>query len=146
MFCQLSIFNGHLPCFTQLLQQNCIFTQCIKSVYIDEAHNIHTTGLPHHGKEGFQPVYGKLRELCMLLCKGTMFYTLLTTLPHHILSTIQHEFMLSFDHVSLAFSMDRPNITYTTTPIIGGLHKFRNFNFITTETIVKSRDCKTLSL
>ncbi|KAG1901029.1 P-loop containing nucleoside triphosphate hydrolase protein, partial [Suillus fuscotomentosus] len=52
---QLSMCNGHLPCLTRLLRQNCTFTQCIKCVHIDEAHNIYTAGLPHHGEEAFRP-------------------------------------------------------------------------------------------
>ncbi|KAG0698346.1 hypothetical protein DFH29DRAFT_778620, partial [Suillus ampliporus] len=55
---------------------------------IDEAHSIYTAGLSHHGEEAFQPAYGKLGELCVLLSKGTAFQALSATLPPHILSTI----------------------------------------------------------
>jgi superfamily II DNA helicase RecQ len=121
------MFNGHLPCFART------FTQRIKSVHIDEAHNIYTAGLPHHGEEAFRPAYGKLGELRVLLCKGTTFHALSATLPRHILSTVQHELMFSSDHISLALSTNRPNITYATTPIIGGLRNFRNFDCLIPE-------------
>ncbi|KAG2090595.1 uncharacterized protein F5147DRAFT_620217 [Suillus discolor] len=73
---QLSMFNGHLPRLARLLRQNRTFTQHIKRVHIDEAHNIYTAGLPHHGEEAFRPAYGKLGELRVLLCKGTTFQDL----------------------------------------------------------------------
>ncbi|KAG2058724.1 hypothetical protein BDR06DRAFT_875580 [Suillus hirtellus] len=50
---QLSMFNDHLLCLARLFQQNCTFTQRIKCVHIDEAHNIYTAGLLHHGEEAF---------------------------------------------------------------------------------------------
>jgi superfamily II DNA helicase RecQ len=102
-------------------------------VHIDEAHSIYTAGLPHHGEHTFRPAYGKLGELRVLLCKGTIFQALSTTLPPHILSTVQHELMFSPDHVLLALSMNRLNITYATTPVIGSLHNFHNFDVLTPE-------------
>ncbi|KAG0692229.1 hypothetical protein DFH29DRAFT_786633, partial [Suillus ampliporus] len=50
---QLSMFNGHLPCLARLIHQDGAFVKRIKRVYIDEAHNIYTTGLAHHGEEAF---------------------------------------------------------------------------------------------
>ncbi|KAG2144383.1 P-loop containing nucleoside triphosphate hydrolase protein [Suillus bovinus] len=125
---QLSMFNGHLLCLARLLRQNCTFTQHIKHVHVDEAHNIYTAGLPHHGEEAFRPAYGKLGELHVLLCKEITFQALSATLPHHILSTVQCELMFLSDHISLALSTNHPNITYATTPIIGGLCNFHNFD------------------
>ncbi|KAG1846147.1 P-loop containing nucleoside triphosphate hydrolase protein, partial [Suillus tomentosus] len=50
---QLFMFNGHLPRLACLIHQDSIFINRIKRVHIDEAHNIYTAGLPHHGEEAF---------------------------------------------------------------------------------------------
>ncbi|KAG1721428.1 P-loop containing nucleoside triphosphate hydrolase protein [Suillus paluster] len=50
---QLSMFNGHLPCLARLIRQDRAFTQQIKRVHVDEAHNIYIAGLSHHGEEAF---------------------------------------------------------------------------------------------
>jgi superfamily II DNA helicase RecQ len=127
------MFNGHLPRLARLIRQDRNFIQRIKRVHIDEAHNIYTAGLPHHGEDAFRPAYGKLGELRVLLCKGTIFQALLATLPPHILSTVRHELMFSPDHISLALSTNRPNITYATTPVIGSLRNFHNFDVLIPE-------------
>jgi len=45
-------------------------------MHIDEIHNIYTTGLPHHGKEAFHPVYGRLGEFCAILPVAIPFQAL----------------------------------------------------------------------
>ncbi|KAG1766485.1 hypothetical protein EV702DRAFT_980823, partial [Suillus placidus] len=87
-------------------------------VHVDEAHNISTAGLSHHRKQAFQPAYSKLGEPHVLLCKGTSFQALPATFPSHILSTVQHELMMSWDHISLALSINHANIMYATTLLV----------------------------
>ena len=48
---QLGMYNGYLPQFAQLLQQNQTFVKQIQCIHIDEAHNIFTASLPHHGED-----------------------------------------------------------------------------------------------
>ncbi|KAF8420757.1 hypothetical protein L210DRAFT_844178 [Boletus edulis BED1] len=43
-------------------EQDRTFAKTIQRVHIDEAHNIHTSGLLHHGEDAFRPVYGQLAE------------------------------------------------------------------------------------
>ncbi|KAF8135385.1 hypothetical protein EV363DRAFT_1159561, partial [Boletus edulis] len=43
------------------------FRNKIHRVHIDEAYNIYTAGLPHHGEAAFHPAYSKLGEFRVLL-------------------------------------------------------------------------------
>ncbi|KAF8452791.1 P-loop containing nucleoside triphosphate hydrolase protein [Boletus edulis BED1] len=102
----------------------------ISRVHIDEAHNVYTAGLPHHGEDAFRPAYGKLGELRVFLPKGTPFQMLSATLPPHILSTIKEQLMISSDYLEIRLSTNRPNITYATIPLVGGLRNFQNLNLL----------------
>ncbi|KIJ05208.1 hypothetical protein PAXINDRAFT_93756, partial [Paxillus involutus ATCC 200175] len=62
---------------------------------VDEAHNIHTAGLSHHGEDAFRPAYGRLGDFRILLPKGIPFQALSATLPLHILMTIKRELIRS---------------------------------------------------
>jgi hypothetical protein len=68
--------NGHLPRLARIVCQDHSYTRRIKHVYVDEAHNIYTAGLSHHGEEPFRPAYGKLGEFRVLLPKGIPFQML----------------------------------------------------------------------
>jgi superfamily II DNA helicase RecQ len=125
---QLSMFNGHLPRLARLIHQDGAFVKRIKRVHIDEAHNIYTAGLAHHGEEAFRPSYGKLGQFRVLLNKDTTFQALSATLPPHILTAVKCELLIRSNHLSLTLSTNRPNITYAVTPLIGGLRNFRNFD------------------
>jgi hypothetical protein len=125
---QLFVFNGHLPRLARLIRQDGLFVKRIKRVHVDEAHNIYTAGLPHHGEDAFRPAYSKLGELRVLLSKGTTFQALSATLPPHILSAIKHELLIPSDNLSLTLSTNRPNITYAVSPLIGGPRNFHNFD------------------
>jgi superfamily II DNA helicase RecQ len=125
---QLSMYNGHLPRLARLIRQDGAFIKKIKRVHIDEAHNIYTAGLAHHGEEAFRPSYGKLGQFRVLLSKDTTFQALSATLPPHILSAVKRELLIRSDHLSLTLSTNRPNITYAVTPLIGGLRNFHNFD------------------
>ncbi|KAG1790241.1 uncharacterized protein HD556DRAFT_1446377 [Suillus plorans] len=125
---QLFMFNGHLPRLAQLIRKDSIFIKRIKRVHIDEAHNIYTAGLPHHGEEAFRPSFSKLGELRVLLAKDTIYQALSATLPPHILSVIKWELSVPSNHLSLTLSTNRPNIVYAITPLIGGTRNFHNFD------------------
>jgi hypothetical protein len=135
------MFNGYLPRLTRLIHQDSIFIKRIKCVHIDKAHNIYTAELPHHGKEAFQPSFGKLGELHVLLTKDTIYQALSVMLLPHILSVITQELSVPSNHLSLTLSTNLPNIVYAITPLISGTHNFHNFNCLipsnyTTPTII----------
>ncbi|KAF8124050.1 P-loop containing nucleoside triphosphate hydrolase protein [Boletus edulis] len=124
------MYNGHLPRLARLIRQDQSFNKKISRVHVDEAHNIYTAGLAHHGEDAFRPAYGKLGEFRILLPKGTPFQALSATLPHHILAAVKEQLLITSDCLEMKLSSNRPNITYATLPLVGGLRNFRNFNIL----------------
>ena len=124
------MYKGHLPRLARLIRQDRTFMKKIRRVHVDEAHNIYTAGLPHHGEDAFRPAYGRLSEFRAVLPAGIPFQALSATFPPHIYNTVQRELAMSSNLVSIRLSTNRPNIMYATTPIFGTLHDFRNFNFL----------------
>lgn len=99
-------------------------------VHVDEAHNIFTAGLPHHGEDAFRPAYGRLDEFRAILSDSVVFQALSATFPPHIYNVVQRKLVIKPDHLAITLSTNRPNIVYATTPIIGSLRDLRNFNFL----------------
>ncbi|KAF9223246.1 hypothetical protein BS17DRAFT_781555 [Gyrodon lividus] len=54
----------------------------------------------------------------------TSFQALSATLPPHILAVLKHELKVPPGHVEVRLSINRPNITCCTVPIVGGLGFF----------------------
>ncbi|KAI9459623.1 P-loop containing nucleoside triphosphate hydrolase protein, partial [Boletus coccyginus] len=52
---QLGMLNGHLPGLATLICKDQAFMSQICLVHVDEAHNIFTASLPHHGEAAFRP-------------------------------------------------------------------------------------------
>ncbi|KAF8119145.1 P-loop containing nucleoside triphosphate hydrolase protein [Boletus edulis] len=122
--------NGHLPRLARLIRQDPSFNKKISRIHVDEAHNIHTAGLAHHGEDAFRPAYGKLGEFRILLPKGTPFQALSATLPRHILAAVKEQLLMSSDCLEIKLSSNRPNITYATLPLVGSLRNFHNFDVL----------------
>ncbi|KIJ57528.1 hypothetical protein HYDPIDRAFT_171650, partial [Hydnomerulius pinastri MD-312] len=118
---QLGMYKGHLPRLARLIREDKQFSRKISRVHVDEAHNIYTAGLSHHGEDAFRPAYGRLGNFRILLPKGTPFQALSATLPPHILSAIKR-------HLEIEVSTNRSNITYATIPLIESLRNFRNLD------------------
>ncbi|KAH9961658.1 hypothetical protein BGW80DRAFT_1125400, partial [Lactifluus volemus] len=51
---QLQTYKGHLPRLAQALR-NSRLPKIIKRVHVDEAHSIHTAGIPLYGQPAFRP-------------------------------------------------------------------------------------------
>ena len=127
---QLGTYNDHLPRLARLIHQDQSFNQKISRVHVDEAHNIYTAGLAHHGEDAFRLAYGKLGKFHVLLPKGTPFQALLVTLPRHILATVKEQLLMPLGYLEMKLSSNRPNTTYATIPLAGGLRNFRNFDLL----------------
>ena len=127
---QLGMFNGHLPRLASLLRKDRLFTGKICRVHVDEAHNIFTAGLPHHGEAAFRPAYGRLGELRVLLTKGTPIQVLSATFPPHVLATVRRELSISQNSLHIRLSTNRSNITYAVAPLMRSPADFRNLNFL----------------
>ncbi|KAJ7208369.1 P-loop containing nucleoside triphosphate hydrolase protein [Mycena pura] len=127
---QLKSHKGHLPRLARLLNVP-QFAKSIRRVHVDEAHHIHTAGLPLYGLPAFRPSWGALNELRIRLPKGTPIQALSATYPPHIKSAVVEN--LNFNrknHLSMKLSSNRPNIIYATHRIVGSLSDFRHLDFL----------------
>jgi len=124
------MLNGHLPRLATLIRKDQAFMSKICRVHVDEAHNIFTAGLPHHGEAVFRPAYGQLGELCVLLAKGTPIQALSATFPPHILMTIKRELSMSPNCLHIQLSTNCTNITYAVAPLVRSPADFHNLNFL----------------
>jgi superfamily II DNA helicase RecQ len=129
---QLHTFGGHLPRLAQLIH-NSKLSKLVKRVHIDEAHNIYTAGMPLYGQPAFCPAWGQLGELRLFLSKNTPFQALSGTLPRHIIRCVEDKLLFPSDYVQIHLTLNRPNITYATYPIIGSLSNYRNLQFLIPE-------------
>ena len=102
----------------------------IQCVHVDEAHNIFTAGLPHHGEDAFRPAYSHLGEFRAILPEHVVFQALSATFPQHIYDIVQRELLIRPNHLTITLSANRSNIVYATTPIIGNIHDFHNLDFL----------------
>lgn len=122
--------NGHLPRLAKLIRNERSFTSKISRVHIDEAHYIHTAGIPHYGEDAFRPAYSRLGQFRVFLQKATPFQALSATFPPHILSTVKKELSLRSNLVEIQLSTNRPNITYATRVVSTTLRDFSNLDFV----------------
>ena len=67
--------EGHFPRLALFLR-TFKFQKLIRRINVDEAHNIYTAGLPHHGLDAFCPAWGRLGELKALLPSSIFFRSL----------------------------------------------------------------------
>jgi superfamily II DNA helicase RecQ len=58
--------EGHLPRLAIFLRKQ-HFQRYVVRIVVDEAHNIHTAGLPLYGLDAFRPAWGRLGELKAIL-------------------------------------------------------------------------------
>jgi superfamily II DNA helicase RecQ len=58
---------GHFARLGHLIRNNRIFQRQLIRINVDEAHSIHTAGIPLYGLPAFRPAWGKLDELKALL-------------------------------------------------------------------------------
>jgi superfamily II DNA helicase RecQ len=79
-------------------------------------------------EQAFRPAYGRLGEFRAILPEGIPFLALSATFAPHIRQVVQRELIMSPDHVTITLSINRPNITYATTPITGNLRNLSNFD------------------
>lgn len=75
---------GQCPRVARILREDKSFSRRITRVYIDEAHNIFTSGLALYGQPASRPAYGDLGDLRFHVPHGTPFQALSGTLPTHI--------------------------------------------------------------
>ncbi|KAN0128795.1 hypothetical protein V8E53_013382 [Lactarius tabidus] len=84
--------KGHLPHLAIFLR-NQQFQQYVVCIVIDEAHNIHTAGLPHYRLDAFHPAWGRLDELRAILPQHVQWAFPSATFPLHICATIESKLL-----------------------------------------------------
>ncbi|KIJ99836.1 hypothetical protein K443DRAFT_123068 [Laccaria amethystina LaAM-08-1] len=101
--------------------------QCrIKQVNIDEAHCIHTAGLPLYGLNAFCPAWGMLDELKALLANDVIWKVFLATFHPHILKTVLQK-VLKLNCIKIQLTSNHPNTMYTTHQFQGRIKDPRNY-------------------
>lgn len=91
--------------------RNLRFQKHIARVVVDEAHNVHTAGLPHYGLDAFRPAWGRLDELKAILPRSVCWTLLSATFPPHIRTTVEKKLLrTSYDGIHV--TSNRPNTVF----------------------------------
>jgi len=80
--------EGHFPRLYVLLHDQ-RFQKLVLRFNVDEAHHIHTAGVPLYGLDAFRPAWGKLGELKALLSTKVRWHCFSATFAPHILKTVE---------------------------------------------------------
>ena len=117
--------EGHLPRLAVFLRKQ-HFQRYIVRVVVDEAHNIHTAGLPRYGLDAFRLAWGRLDELKAILPWRVRWAFLSATFPLHICATIEDK-LLKPGHTSIHITSNRPNTTYATHEVVNNIENMQNY-------------------
>ena len=109
-----------------LIRNNKIFQRQLIRINVDEAHSIHTAGIPLYGLPAFRPAWGKLDELKVLLSNKIQWKAFSATFPRHILRTVEKK-ILKPDYVSIRLMSNHPNTIYATHLVHGNIEDFQNY-------------------
>jgi superfamily II DNA helicase RecQ len=117
---------GHFARLGFLIRRTKGFQHRIKRVNVDEAHCIHTAGLPLYGLPAFRPAWGMLDELKALLPTTVIWKAFSATFPPHILKTVTQK-VLKPNYTMIHLTSNRPNTMYATHQVHGSLEDPRNY-------------------
>ncbi|KAF7971247.1 hypothetical protein HWV62_21586 [Athelia sp. TMB] len=127
---QLDSVEGHIPRLAQAIRGSSFFKSNIRHVTIDEAHCTQTDGQPKHGRKAFRPSYGKFHSFRLNLPQSCTVLALSATLPPYILDALPRSLRLSPGYKIIQISVNRPNISYASHPIIKNITTYANINFM----------------
>ena len=123
---------GHFARLGHLIRNNRTFQRQLIRINVDEAHSIHTTGIPLYGLPAFRPAWGKLDELKVLLSNKIRWKAFSATFPHHILRTVEKK-ILKPDYVFIRVTSNRPNTIYATHQVQGSIEDPQNYECFLTK-------------
>jgi superfamily II DNA/RNA helicase len=126
---QLGMHDGHMTRFGSILRDR-KFTKRVKRVFIDEAQNVYTAGIPKHGQPAFHPAYGRFNTVRLLFPKATSVLAFSATLPPHMMPTIRKQLGLAPDYYLLQCTSNQANIMYATHQVVGSLSDFQNLGCV----------------
>ena len=84
--------EGYFP-WLALLMHNLGFQKHVVHVFVDKAHSIHFTGLPHYGLNDFCLAWGCLDELKAVLPQSVCWTVLSATFPPHVCATVEEKLL-----------------------------------------------------
>jgi superfamily II DNA helicase RecQ len=121
--------------------RNLQFQKHIAQVIVDEAHNVHTAGLPHYSLDTFRPAWGCLDKLKAILPQSVCWMLLSATFPLHIRATVEKKIMCQgFDAIHI--TSNRPNTVYATHEVLNNIEDLQNYNcFVASPFSVDSQPC-----
>ena len=123
---------GHFARLGHLIRNNRTFQRQLIRINVDEAHSIHTAGIPLYGLPAFRPAWGKLDEFKALLSNKIWWKAFSATFPHHILRTVEKK-ILKLDYVSIRLTSNRPNTMYATHQVQGSIDNPQNYECFLTK-------------
>lgn len=103
---------GHFARLGHLIRNNRTFQRQLIRINVDEAHSIHTTGIPLYGLPAFRPAWGKLDELKVLLSNKIRWKAY---------------------YVSIRVTSNRPNTIYATHQVQGSIEDLQNYECFLTK-------------
>jgi superfamily II DNA helicase RecQ len=127
---QLVFHKGHLPRLGKLIRQDRKLSSQVQTLNIDEAHTIYTAGMKKHGQPAYRPAYGMIDTVRLLFSKKISVSALSATLPPHILKAVTTKLSMPSNYLKIELSSNRPNITYATHCLVGGISNYRNLDFL----------------
>ena len=123
---------GHFTHLGHLIRNNKTFQRHLIYINVDEAHSIHTAGIPLYRLPAFRPAWGKLDELKILLSNKVRWKAFSATFPRHILRAIEKK-ILKPDYISIQLTSNRLNTMYTTYQVHGSIEDFQNYECFLTK-------------
>ncbi|KAF9545083.1 hypothetical protein CPC08DRAFT_649450 [Agrocybe pediades] len=123
------MYQGHLPRLAVCLHDK-KFIDSIGHVFVDEAHNIFTSGTKKHEQPPFRPAWGALDEVRARLPKATTWQALSATLPLHILKRVDENLSFPQTRRLLRLSINRRNISYAVHTLVNGIQDFHNLDCV----------------
>ena len=123
---------GHFSRLGHLIRNNKTFQHHLIRINVDEAHSIHTAGIPLYGLPAFRPAWGKLDELKILLSNNIRWKAFSATFPRHILRAVEKK-ILKPDYISIRLTSNRPNTIYATHQVHGSIEDLQNYECFLTK-------------
>jgi superfamily II DNA helicase RecQ len=117
---------GHLGRLGAMIRERQDFQRRIIRINVDEAHSIHTAGIPLYGIPAFRPAWGDLNKLKAILPNRIRWNAFSATFPPHILKTVTDK-ILKPDHITIRVTSNRPNTIYTTHQVHGSIEDVQNY-------------------
>ena len=117
--------EGHLPWLVILLC-NSHFQHQVICIIVDEAHNIHFSGLSHYGLDAFWLAWGRLDEIKAILLQKTHWCACSATFTLLALQTVKNK-VLHSNYVYIYVTSNRANTIYVAHQVVNSIDDLQNY-------------------